>query len=171
MRIVFLKSSISTKSTTRKGKPPLKPQKHLVFTEVFLVPFSYFSGRALAHNARVREKLRVLVNPIASTCQPNCEYLSTKTEKCDYLNAIYFSIYSQFIILQHKYSQTHEKEVTNYQGNALTEGRYDFNRIEKNCLYKIIEKVQHDYIENQSNEDRGEFKNLHITLPLLFLKT
>lgn len=58
-----------------------------------------------------------------------------------------------------------KKEVTNYQGNALTEGRYDFNRIEKNCLYKIIEKVQHDYIENQSSEDSGAFKNLHITLP------
>ena len=81
--------------------------------------------------------------------------------KCD----IFFYILAIHYLCSTNTPKLMKKEVTNYQGNALTEGRYDFNRIEKNCLYKIIEKVQHDYIENQSNEDRGEFKNLHITLP------
>ena len=97
-----LKSSISTKSTTRKrAKPPLKTTKNTSFfyRGIFSTFLVLFSGRALGHYARAREELRVLVNPIASTCQPNCEYLSKKTEKCDYLNAIFFSIYSQFIIL------------------------------------------------------------------------
>ena len=81
--------------------------------------------------------------------------------KCD----IFFYILVIRYLCSTKTPKLMKKEVTNYQGNALTEGRYDFNRIEKNCLYKIIEKVQHDYIENQSNEDSEAFKNLHITLP------
>jgi hypothetical protein len=92
-----LKSSISTKSTTRKRvKPPLKTTKNTSFfyRGIFSTFLVLFSGRALGHYARAREELRVLVNPITSTCQPNYEYLSTKTEKCDYLNAKFFSIYS-----------------------------------------------------------------------------
>jgi plasmid replication initiation protein len=53
------------------------------------------------------------------------------------------------------------EEVKLYQSNVLTESRYNVNRIQKNCLYKIIEKVRQDYIENQ----KDRYENLHVTLP------
>ena len=79
-----------------KGEAPTKNhKKHLVFYRgIFSTFLVLFSGRALGHYARAREELRVLVNPITSTCQPNYEYLSTKTQKCEYSNAKFFSIYS-----------------------------------------------------------------------------
>ena len=52
-------------------------------------------------------------------------------------------------------------EVRMYQSNVLTEARYDVNRIQKNCLYKIIEKVRQDYVENH----KSTYENLHVTLP------
>ena len=45
-----------------------------------------------------------------------------------------------------------KKEVTLLQANVLTESRYNFSRIEKNCLYKIIEKVRLDYIEQPNTQ-------------------
>ena len=35
-----------------------------------------------------------------------------------------------------------QKNTTLSQANALTESRYDFSKMEKNCIYKIIEKVR-----------------------------
>ena len=55
------------------------------------------------------------------------------------------------------------KNVTLVQANALTESRYDFSKIEKNCIYKIIEKVRHDYIESPTTETVEGFQNLHVT--------
>ena len=52
-------------------------------------------------------------------------------------------------------------EVRMYQSNVLTEARYDVNRIQKNFLYKIIEKVRQDYVENH----KSTYENLHVTLP------
>lgn len=47
------------------------------------------------------------------------------------------------------------------QANVLTESRYDFNPIEKRCLYKIIQKVRRDYVEGE----RTIFDNLHVKIP------
>ena len=49
------------------------------------------------------------------------------------------------------------------QSNALTESRYDFTKIEKNCIYKIIEKVRHDYVENPNADMVEEFDNMKVT--------
>lgn len=46
------------------------------------------------------------------------------------------------------------------QSNILTEARYEVNRIQKNCLYKIIEQVRHDYVETP----KKEYTNLHVNL-------
>lgn len=62
-------------------------------------------------------------------------------------------------------TKTKNTEVTLCQANVLTESRYDFNRIEKNCLYKIIEKVRHDYIEHPNTQTIEGFNNLHVYLP------
>lgn len=51
-------------------------------------------------------------------------------------------------------------EIKVCQSNILTEAKYDVNRIQKNCLYKIIEQVRHDYVENTQ---KG-YTNLHVIL-------
>lgn len=57
------------------------------------------------------------------------------------------------------------KDITLSQSNALTESRYDFTKIEKNCIYKIIEKVRHDYVDGSSEEASADkFQSLHVTL-------
>lgn len=56
-----------------------------------------------------------------------------------------------------------KKDVTLCHANVLTESRYDFNRIEKNCLYKIIEQVRRDYVEGTAKENGG-FQNMHVTM-------
>lgn len=58
-----------------------------------------------------------------------------------------------------------EHNVMISQANALTESRYDFNRTEKNALYKIIEKVRHDYIEHPNTKTIEGFDNLKVSLP------
>ena len=47
------------------------------------------------------------------------------------------------------------------QSNILTESRYDFDPIEKRCIYAIIQKVRKDYIEGESSL----FNNMHVKLP------
>ena len=39
------------------------------------------------------------------------------------------------------------------QSNALTSSRYDFSPTEKNVLYRIIQKVRHDYVEGTMQRD------------------
>jgi hypothetical protein len=58
-----------------KGEAPTKNhKKHLVFYRgIFSTFLVLFSGRALGHYARAREKLGAIVNPIGSNCQPNWE--------------------------------------------------------------------------------------------------
>lgn len=55
------------------------------------------------------------------------------------------------------------KEITLSQGNALTESRYDFNRLEKNALYCIIRQVRHDYIENDVTGERA-YTNMRVQI-------
>lgn len=56
-----------------------------------------------------------------------------------------------------------KKDVTLVQDNVLTESRYNFNRIEKNCLYKIIEQVRNEYVEGSAKENGG-FRNMYVHL-------
>lgn len=55
-----------------------------------------------------------------------------------------------------------KQEITLSQANALTESRYDFTKIEKNCIYMIIEKVRRDYVEKPTSDNVGKFNNLHV---------
>lgn len=48
------------------------------------------------------------------------------------------------------------------QANALTESRYDFNRIEKNALYSIIKEVRRVYVE-QPTEQKA-YANMQICI-------
>lgn len=48
------------------------------------------------------------------------------------------------------------------QSNALTNARYDFSRIEKNVIYRIIQRVRHDYIEGAVQD--GLFENMYVTI-------
>lgn len=48
------------------------------------------------------------------------------------------------------------------QSNAITESRYDFNRLEKNALYCIIRQVRNDYIEQ--DRDRSAYDNMHVVM-------
>lgn len=58
-----------------------------------------------------------------------------------------------------------KKNTTILQSNVLTESRYNFSRIEKNCLYKIIEKVRQEYIENPNTKSVEEFQDMVVHLP------
>lgn len=49
------------------------------------------------------------------------------------------------------------------QSNALTNARYDFSKIEKNVIYRIIQRVRHDYIEGAVQD--GLFENMYVTIP------
>ncbi len=51
-----------------------------------------------------------------------------------------------------------------YQGNVLTESRYDFNRTEKNAIYCIIKEVRKTYIEEDST-GYAAYQNLLVTMP------
>lgn len=55
-----------------------------------------------------------------------------------------------------------DKQILISQANSLTEARYDLDLVEKRCLYKIIEKVRHDYIEQGIQRDL--FDNMLISL-------
>lgn len=55
------------------------------------------------------------------------------------------------------------------QANALTESRYTFSKMEKNCIYKIIEKVRHDYIEHPTTATVEGFNNLRVSFPASIL--
>lgn len=100
-----LKSSISTKSTTRKrAKPPLKTTKNtsIFYRGIFSTFLVLFSGRALGHYARAREELRVLTNTITSTYQQKWRNATIQMR-----NSFLYTRNS--LSLQHKHSQTHEK--------------------------------------------------------------
>jgi len=49
------------------------------------------------------------------------------------------------------------------QANALTQSRYDFNVIEKRCLYQIIREVRHLFIDTHTGQ-RDLFDNMRVTL-------
>ena len=49
------------------------------------------------------------------------------------------------------------------QANALTQSRYDFNVIEKRCLYQIIREVRRLYIDSNTGQ-RDLFDNMCLTL-------
>lgn len=55
-----------------------------------------------------------------------------------------------------------EKHEIISQSNALTQSRYDFSPTEKNVLYRIIQKVRHDYIEGTMQRDLWE--NFYVTI-------
>ena len=48
------------------------------------------------------------------------------------------------------------------QSNALTSSRYDFSPTEKNVLYRIIQRVRHDYVEGTMQRDL--FQNLIVRI-------
>ena len=56
-----------------------------------------------------------------------------------------------------------KKDIALCQDNVLTESRYNFNRIEKNCLYKIIEQVRNEYVEGAATVNGG-FQNMFVTI-------
>lgn len=49
------------------------------------------------------------------------------------------------------------------QSNALTESRYDFNRLEKNALYCIIRQVRKEYVEETS--EQKTYSNMRMDIP------
>src|SRR3712207_2045860 len=49
------------------------------------------------------------------------------------------------------------------QANALTQARYNFNVIEKRCLYQIIREVRKRFIETNTGQ-KDLFDNMIITL-------
>lgn len=49
------------------------------------------------------------------------------------------------------------------QANALTQARYDFNPIEKRCLYQIIREVRRLFIDSNTGQ-RDLFNNMRVKL-------
>lgn len=49
------------------------------------------------------------------------------------------------------------------QSNALTQSRYDFNPIEKRCLYQIIREVRKRFIDSNTGQ-RDLFNNMRVVL-------
>lgn len=49
------------------------------------------------------------------------------------------------------------------QSNALTEGRYDFSRLEMNALYCIIRQVRREYVETP--REQKVYTNMRIEIP------
>lgn len=49
------------------------------------------------------------------------------------------------------------------QSNALTEGRYEFSRLEMNALYCIIRQVRKEYVETPS--EHKNYSNMRIVMP------
>ena len=54
-----------------------------------------------------------------------------------------------------------KKEIMLRQANPMTEGRYDFSKIEKNAYYCVVRQVRKDYIE----DGKKEFDNMVIDIP------
>lgn len=54
-----------------------------------------------------------------------------------------------------------KKEIMLRQANPMTEGRYEFSKIEKNAYYCVVRQVRKDYIE----DGRKEFANLVVEIP------
>lgn len=61
-----------------------------------------------------------------------------------------------------------EKQIILAQSNALTNSRYDFNVIEKRCLYCIIGQVRRTYVETGNIQDA--FKNMRVKIAASSLK-
>lgn len=55
------------------------------------------------------------------------------------------------------------KPVMLAQANALTQARYDFNPIEKRCLYQIIRAVRKQFIDSDTGQ-RDLFNNMRVKL-------
>lgn len=56
-----------------------------------------------------------------------------------------------------------DKLSTIVQANAITESRYDFNRLEKNALYCIIRQVRREYIEEP--REQQSYSNMQLDIP------
>ena len=54
-----------------------------------------------------------------------------------------------------------KKEVMLRQANPMTEGRYDFSKIEKNAYYCVVRQVRKDYIE----DGKKDFDNMVVEMP------
>lgn len=54
-----------------------------------------------------------------------------------------------------------KKEIMLRQANPMTEGRYDFSKIEKNAYYCVVRQVRKDYIE----DGKKEFANMVVDIP------
>jgi plasmid replication initiation protein len=61
-------------------------------------------------------------------------------------------------------SETVPKDIMLYQSNALTEGRYQFDLIEKRIVYFIINEVRKKFVEKEDGQ-RDIFNDLVIQLP------
>ncbi|MBQ2457970.1 MAG: replication initiation protein [Bacteroidaceae bacterium] len=55
-----------------------------------------------------------------------------------------------------------ENEIILCQSNMLTESRYSFSRIEKKCIYLVINKVRQDYVEGTMQKDL--FDNMRVEI-------
>jgi len=62
-----------------------------------------------------------------------------------------------------------KRDIVLVQSNALTEGRYEFDLIEKRIVYFIIRQVREEYVENQTGQ-RDIFQDLVIRVPIEALR-
>ena len=58
-----------------------------------------------------------------------------------------------------------KKELVLVQSNALTEGRYEFDLIEKRIVYFIIKQVREEYVDKQVGQ-RDIFEDLVVRVPI-----
>jgi len=58
-----------------------------------------------------------------------------------------------------------KKDLVLVQSNALTEGRYEFDLIEKRIVYFIIKQVREDFVEKQDGQ-RDIFEDLVVKVPI-----
>lgn len=63
-----------------------------------------------------------------------------------------------------------KKQILLAQANVLTQSRYDFNVIEKRCLYQIIREVRRLFVESNTGQ-RDLFDNMILSLTPTMLET
>jgi len=68
--------------------------------------------------------------------------------------------------MEHVKSTSASNKVRVFQSNALTEGRYDFNLIEKRIMYGILVKCREKFIDNQNEGQKDLFNDLVVYLPM-----
>lgn len=62
-----------------------------------------------------------------------------------------------------------EKPAMIYQSNAITEGRYQFDLLEKRIIYFIISECRKQYVETQKGQ-RDLFEDLVVKLPVDYIR-